>query len=145
MVGDDVNDADANEDKTGVKAGEQLREFADAVLSRDEEKIAINRKVLLDQIGKSATVDVAATVANFQRMVRIADGTGIPLDEPVVMMSQDIRADLGINDYRAAAHTPELSLVKRFAGRILAPFLPMVLQRMVKRRSASQNSTTNEK
>ncbi len=44
-------------------------------------------------------VDAAGVIANFQRMVRIADGIGIRLDDPVMMLTADIRVDLGINDY----------------------------------------------
>jgi len=79
-------------------------------------------------------VDAAAVIANFQRMVRIADSTGIPLDEPVLMMTQGIREDLGLNEFSASANSPELPFLKRIAGRVLAPIAPKVMQRMARGR-----------
>ena len=62
-------------------------------------------------------------------MVRIADGTGIPLDGPIAMMSEGIRDALGINSYRSAKNTPELGILKRSLGRILQPFAPRLMKR----------------
>lgn len=58
-------------------------------------------------------VDAAGVIANFQRMVRIADGTGIPLDEPVAMLTTDIREELGLNHYGSADRTPLPNTFKR--------------------------------
>ena len=51
----------------------------------------------------AALVDAAAVVGNFERMVRIADGTGIPLDKPVAMVSADMREELGLDAKSVAA------------------------------------------
>ena len=43
-----------------------------------------------------ATTKIAAgVIGNFERMVRIADGTGIPLDRIVDAMTSDFRAEFG--------------------------------------------------
>ncbi|MDA3038664.1 MAG: hypothetical protein O3C27_03885 [Actinomycetota bacterium] len=55
-------------------------------------------------MGPEALVDVAAVVANFTMMTRIADGTGTPLDRGSVEMSIDIRRELGIDDFVSARH-----------------------------------------
>jgi hypothetical protein len=55
-------------------------------------------------MGGEALVDVAAVVANFTMMTRIADGTGTPLDRGSVEMSVDIRRELGIDDFVSARH-----------------------------------------
>ena len=39
-------------------------------------------------------------------MVRIADGCGIALDDIMVEMTEDLRADLGINEFGSADNTP---------------------------------------
>ena len=52
-------------------------------------------------------VDAAGVIANFQRMVRIADGTGIPLDKRVVALTADLRDELGLNDYPTVRLTRE--------------------------------------
>ena len=126
---------DSNLAPTGVGHGEALREFADAILSRVPADIAQSRQALVDCTSEAAMVDATAVVGNFQRMVRIADGTGIPLDEPVLMMSQSIREDLGINEFNAAKNSPGLSFVKRMMGRVLAPFAPALLKRIAAGRS----------
>ena len=119
---------------TGIAGAEQLTAFAEAAMGDDVGAIRDTRDALADALGTPATVDAAAVIANFQRMVRIADATGIPLDEPVLMMSQGIRAELGINDYAAAANSPELPWLKRLIGKLLAPLTPALLKRRARSR-----------
>jgi hypothetical protein len=63
-------------------------------------------------------------------MVRIADGTGIPLDPPMAMITADMRADLGINNYSSAEYTPEVSAFMRLLGRIMGKMIPFIFRRM---------------
>ena len=56
-----------------------LMAYADAAVRRDAD-LAERRAAVESALGAEAVVDAAATVANYQRMVRIADGCGIPLD-----------------------------------------------------------------
>ena len=120
---------------SGVSAGAQLTEFAEAVVRGDEARITTARTAVTQELGDAAMVDAAAVIANFQRMVRIADSTGIPLDEPVMMMTQSIREELGLNDFAAAANSPNLPIFKRIVGKVLAPIAPRILKRMVRSRS----------
>ena len=48
-------------------------------------------------------MDAAGVLAIFNAVVRVADATGIPLEEQKAAMSADFRGALGINDYPAAA------------------------------------------
>ena len=121
---------------SGVAAGAQLTEFAEAVVLGDQERIRSAAAAVEQALGTAAMVDAAAVIANFQRMVRIADSTGIPLDEPVLMMTQGIREELGINGYSAAANSPKLPLHKRIAGKLLAPVAPKLLKRMARSRAS---------
>ena len=98
---------------SGIKGGAELIGFVEAVIAESNtdaasEVIGRARQAVVDALGHEAAVDAGAVIANFQRMVRIADSTGIPLDEPVVMMTQNIRDELGLNEYHAA---PNLSLI----------------------------------
>ena len=120
---------------SGVEGGEALTALVDAVMTRDEVAIANARGKVEGQLGEPALVDAAAVLANFQRMVRIADATGIPLDAPVQLLTQGIREDLGINAFGSAGRSPELSLPKRILGRLLAPFAPKLLKRIARKRS----------
>ena len=56
-------------------------------------------------MGVQELVDAAGVVANFQRMVRIADGCGIPLDEFTRDATDDVREELGLHEYASAANT----------------------------------------
>lgn len=84
------------EDDGGVPQGRLLVSFAEAVLGAEDAALARARRVLLEVIGPEAFVDAAAVIAGFNSVDRIADATGIPLDEPLVAASADLRAELGI-------------------------------------------------
>jgi len=128
--------------ETGLPGGAALIDFVEAVVAdtfdaASSEQIAQTRLAVAEALGNEAAVDAAAVIANFQRMVRIADSTGIPLDEPVAMMTQNIREELGINSYTAATHTPELNVVKSLVGRALGPFAPRLLRQIARKRAGS--------
>jgi hypothetical protein len=42
----------------------------------------------------------------FNIVDRVADATGIPLDEPLLLMSGDVRAELDLARFASAANTP---------------------------------------
>lgn len=127
---------------SGIKGGAELIRFVEAVVAESNtdassELIDHARQAVVEVLGHEAAVDAAAVVANFQRMVRIADSTGIPLDEPVAMMTQGIREELGINKFHAAANTPKLNAVKALAGRALGPFAHRLLRQLARSRTGS--------
>jgi hypothetical protein len=86
------------------------------------------RASLLEAVGPAAFVDAAGVVGNFQRMVRIADATGIPLDGPMAALTQGMREELGINAFGSAESTPEPGPVMAVAGRIMAPLATTMLR-----------------
>ncbi len=51
-------------------------------------------------MGSEAVVDAAGVASNFERMVRIADGTGIPLGESLAARSQSVREELDLERFR---------------------------------------------
>ena len=83
----------------GIPHGERITGFAEAAVSGDSAQLATARDSLRDAVGSAGLVDAAAVVGNFQRMVRIADGTGISVDGVVRTLSEDFRAQLGLEDY----------------------------------------------
>ena len=89
-------------------------------------------------------MDTAAVIGNFQRMVRIADATGIPLDAPVGALSAEIRDELDLGSFASAANTPDPGTLQKAAGRALRP-AAMAALRMVGRlrRSGWSGSTRN--
>jgi hypothetical protein len=112
---------DAAAATSGIAHAEALLAFADAAVAGDEAALAAGRQRVLDALGAEALVDAAAVVGNFERMTRIADATGIPLDPPVQAMTQSLRAGLGLDAFGSARNTPPLGAVGRVLGRLLAP------------------------
>ena len=82
-------------------------------------------------MGDAEVVDAAAVIANFQRMVRIADGTGIPIDGPLDVLSADLRHELGINEFSSAEGRGKNGLLRRLA----APLMRLVAARVLRSRS----------
>lgn len=115
---------------SGVLHASELVRFAEAVVGGDEAEITQAREALRAAVGDEATVDAAGVAANFQRMVRIADGTGIPLDAPVKLVSADLREELGIDAYGSADETSPTSRLGRLAGRLMRPLVPFVAKRL---------------
>ncbi len=107
--------------ESGIPAAQELVAFAEAVLGCDEAELQRARGVLLESVGSAGLVDAAGVVGNFQRMVRIADGTGIPLDPPVVALTGEIRQELGLDAYASARNTPAPSAPARLLGKVMAP------------------------
>ena len=85
----------------GVAAGAALAAYADAFFE-DGNDFAAARERLTAELGEEASVDAAAVVAIFNAVVRIADSTGIPLEEAKAETSAGLRDDLGLNDWSAA-------------------------------------------
>lgn len=100
--GEDVNLAvvvDGGSVTTSLPSDQALLAFAEVALGDDAEAITKARQQVRSELGEPAMIDAAGVIANFQRMVRIADGTGIPLDAPMDALTADLRVELGINRY----------------------------------------------
>jgi len=80
----------------GVAHGALLTRFAEQVHQGDD--LDQVRAELIEAVGEAGLIDAAAICANFNMMVRIADGTGTPLDEGTVLVSAELRQDLGLDD-----------------------------------------------
>ena len=85
--------------------GRLLIAYADAVV-RGADDLDEVRAELVHEVGPAAAGHAAATVTAFSGLVRVADGTGIPIDEGLAAVSADLRADLGLAGYRSAANSP---------------------------------------
>ena len=89
---------------SGVAEGALMIAFAEAAVRRGD-NLPDLRDEIAKRLGDQAAVDAAGIVANFQRMVRIADGCGIPLDDFTKDATEDVRGELGIHEYASAANT----------------------------------------
>ena len=89
---------------SGVPHDGLLTAFAEAAVRRTDALAGLRERIAAE-LGPQELVDSAGVVANFQRMVRIADGCGIPLDEFTKDASEDWRDELGLHRYASAANT----------------------------------------
>lgn len=90
----------------GVAHGARLVAFAEAVMRGDDVALARERAALRAALGPEAFVDVAAVIGSFNVVDRIADATGIPLDDALAVGSADVRRELGLARFASAANTP---------------------------------------
>ena len=127
--------------QSGVPFQDELLAFAEVALGDDDEAITGAREAVRAKMGDAAVVDAAGVIANFQRMVRIADGAGIPLDTPVAVATATIRSELGLNSYSSFDNTPELNFAQKILGRLLNPFLATVLKQATKRMISTDNAS----
>jgi len=100
-----VNGSSAR-DAQGIPYADELASFAEAIAQRDTAKIERTRNELARVAGDRIMVDAAAVAANFQRMVRIADSMGIPIDEKNVESGAGIRQELDLGRFASAQNTP---------------------------------------
>lgn len=84
--------------------GRLLIAYAEAVV-RGADDIDASRRDLIEQLGPAAMVHAAATVTAFSGLVRVADGTGIPIDDGLAAVSADLRTDLGLATYRGSENS----------------------------------------
>jgi hypothetical protein len=111
-----------------VAHAEALVGFAEALVARDDTALARARDEVLEKLGPGGLVDTAAVASNFQRMVRIADSTGIPLDAPVTAMTGDIRGELELDRFGSSVNTREVGALPRALGRALRPVIVSALK-----------------
>jgi len=94
-----------NADDGGIDCGRELNSFVDAFMSHDPKQLAEARNALAAAMGTEGMVEAAAVAGNFQRMVRIADAIGIPIDEARLELSTGLREELGLNEFHSAQNT----------------------------------------
>jgi len=111
-----------------VTHARELMKFAEAFARRDEQALTEARSNLLREAGPEVLVDAAGVAANFQRMVRIADSTGIPLDERNVALSAGVRKELNLERFGSAKNTPSPSLKTRLLSLIAWPLVKRMLK-----------------
>ena len=89
----------------GIEYGAELMRFAESVASGTPEDLRRTREALLAAAGPAVLVDAAGVAANFQRMVRIADAAGIPVDDMTGDLSRQVRDELGIAQFPSARNS----------------------------------------
>ena len=152
---------------SGIEQGERLTAFADAAVhsfanssanssvsssgsssgrssGQGEAALDAARDALREVAGSECVVDAAGVIGNFERMVRIADGTGIPLDGIVEVMSSDFREELGLEDFESRRPT-QLGFLGSTFGPILKGAIKTGLRvagRRARQRNPPERTTT---
>ncbi|NNE84021.1 MAG: hypothetical protein HKN28_08635 [Alphaproteobacteria bacterium] len=85
----------------GVPGGEVLRRFAETIIKGDENQLARARNSVRAAFGDAGMVDAAAIAAQFDALDRVADATGMYLDDAALDDTAEIRATLGIDKFRS--------------------------------------------
>lgn len=96
---------DADGAALGIVWGAELMRFAEAVARRDAPALQRARAALRAAAGTEVLVDAAGVAANFQRMTRIADATGIPVDNMDTEVGREVRDALQLTRFQSAQNT----------------------------------------
>jgi len=80
--------------------GEELNAFVEALVGGGD--VARPRHAVRAAVGDAGFVDTCATLASFNAVVKIADGTGIPIEDWKAERSADLRQALDIDRFRQA-------------------------------------------
>ncbi len=90
----------------GIPHGDRLLAFTDAVMRGSDADIDRERAALRAVVSDAEYIDAVATIGAFNVVDRIADSTGIPLDETLEAVSQGVRDELGLARFGSSANTP---------------------------------------
>ena len=82
-----------------------MLEFAEAVIGPDRARLDDARAALAENVGRATVAGAAAIAGNFSKNDRIANAIGIPLDQSDLQPTREMRAQLGLNDFRSAMNT----------------------------------------
>jgi len=86
-------------DESGIPNAAILLEFAEAAVGTDAARLEAARAAVIDAMGGEALADAAGVAALFNAIDRVADSTGIPLEDDKAEMTEGMRAQLGIDDF----------------------------------------------
>ncbi len=115
-------------EESGVDHARALAAFADAAVQGSATEIDETREVLVAAIGFPAMVDAAGVIGNFQRMNRIADGTGLELDAPMRALTGEVGETLGLRKFASAENTKQTGITVRVLGKLIYPLVVRFLK-----------------
>ncbi len=85
----------------GIPHGATLRRFAEAVVTGNGD-LAADRAAVVEAVGAGPAAHAAAVIASFDAINRVADATGIRLDEESQTRAADLVEELGLERIRSA-------------------------------------------
>ena len=79
---------------SGVPHAGLLSEFLEAVLGEDEQRLRRARDAVGNALGSKALVDTAAAVASFNAVVKVANGSGIVVEDFKIALVEQLPTQL---------------------------------------------------
>lgn len=116
----------------GIPHSEELLRFANAFMGTGSDDLAATREAIVVAMGVESMVDAVGVASTFQRMDRIADGTGIPSDAPIAVMQEELAKSLGTDQYLSAGNTAAVPWYKRLFINLLV--IPQ-MKKMIRQKS----------
>ena len=89
----------------GVPGGTELIAFSNALISANKSSLDEARDDLENTLGSASISAASAIAANFSKNDRIANGLGIPHDPVMLKATEEIRAQLKLDDFRSATNS----------------------------------------
>ena len=84
---------------SGIPNANLLIEFAEAAVGDDPARLDAARAAVIAEMGAEALVDTAGVAAMFNAVDRVADSTGIPVERGTASATEEMREELGINQF----------------------------------------------
>ncbi len=126
---------DPSRDDGKVAHAEILVRLVEAAIAREPVALAAAQEQIRAQMGESALIRACAVIGNFERMNRIADATGIALDTPSRILSEDLRQTLDLDRFASAQNTGRASLAVRLLGPVVRRLARFIFPGLARRLS----------
>lgn len=87
---------------SGVPHSDTIRALTEAAVGNRWDELEAARDAASAVMGEQAMVDVLTVAAGFNGITRVADATGIPLDDRARAATEEMRAAVGIDHFHYA-------------------------------------------
>ena len=105
----DLNAATNATGDAGVEHASLLRELTEAAIENRWDDLTDVRKRAIEAMGEQETVDTLTVAAAFNGITRVADATGIPLDQHTEETTVEMRDVTGIDRFDYAEKSARYS------------------------------------
>ncbi|HIC33266.1 MAG TPA: hypothetical protein EYO78_00580 [Gammaproteobacteria bacterium] len=107
----DLNSVTDGHIDPGVDFGHWLRSLTEAAIRNRWDDLATIRDQAGAAMGTQSMVDALVVASGFNGITRVADATGIPLDENTQQMTVDMRESTGIERFNYAEKSDRFDFV----------------------------------
>jgi len=107
----DLNSVTDDHADSGVDFGHWLRSLTEATIQNRWDDLAPIRDQADVAMGTQSMVDTLVVASGFNGITRVADSTGIPLDENTQQMTIDMRESTGIERFNYAEKSDRYDLI----------------------------------